>query len=178
VDGVEHGGLRDVSQVKILVCYLLQSVGGTLPRHLLDQALQSDGLCSFWNISAALSALKDAGMVEELAEETQVSYTITPRGKECAAELETAVPLAVRERAVLRAASLLKKAKALKENRITIDKNEDGYTVSCTIPDRNRELMTVRLGVSDSLQANLIKEQFLEDPAGIYRKVLEAFGIY
>ena len=144
----------------------------------MDQALQSDGLCSFWNISIALSGLKDTGMVEELTEDDVVSYGITPSGKACAAELETAVPLAVRERAVLRAASLLKKAKAVKENRISIAKAEEGYVVSCTIPDRNMELMTVRLGVSDSLQANLIKEKFLENPAAIYQKVLEAFGVY
>ncbi len=176
--GVEDGGLREVGQIKILICYMLQAVGGKLPRHLLDQALQSDGLCSFWNISIALSGLKDTGMVEELTEDDVVSYGITPSGKACAAELETAVPLAVRERAVLRAASLLKKAKAVKENRISIAKAEEGYVVSCTIPDRNMELMTVRLGVSDSLQANLIKEKFLENPAAIYQKVLEAFGVY
>ncbi len=176
--GVEDGGLRDVGQVKILICYLLQAVGGILPRHLLDQALQSDGLCSFWNISTALSGLKDTQMVEEIVEDEVMSYRITPSGKACAAELETAVPLAVRERAVMRAAALLKKAKAVKENKISIDKTDDGYLVSCTIPDRNMELMTIRLGVSDSLQANLMKEKFLENPAGIYQKVLEAFGIY
>ncbi len=176
--GVENGGLRDVGQVKILICYLLQSVGGALPRHLLDQALQSDGLCSFWNISTALSALKDSGFVEETVQENVVGYTITPAGTACAAELETAVPLAVRERAVVRAVALLKKAKAMAQNRITIHKTDDDYTVSCTIPDRDRELMTIRLNVSDSLQANMVKEKFLENPAGIYQKVLEAFGIY
>lgn len=177
-DGVADGGLRDLGQVKILICYMLQSVGGSLPRHLLDQALQSDGLCSFWNISAALSGLKENGMIEEINEGDMVGYAITPSGKACAAELETAVPFAVRERSVMRAAALLKKAKAVKENKISIAKTDDGYTVSCTIPDRNMELMTVRLGVSDSLQANLIKEKFLEDPAKVYQKVLEAFGIF
>ncbi len=176
--GVEEGGLRELGQIKILICYLLNAVGDELPRHLLDQALQNDGLCSFWNISIALSALKENGMIEEITKEDVVCYRITPSGKASAGELETAIPLVVRERTVYRAAALLKKAKAVKENKISIAKAQDGYTVSCTIPDRDMELMTVRLGVSDSLQANLIKEKFLEDPQRIYQKVLEAFGIY
>ena len=66
---MEDGGLREVGQIKILICYMLQAVGGKQPRHLWDQALQSDGLCSFWNISIALSGVKDTGMVEELTED-------------------------------------------------------------------------------------------------------------
>ena len=175
--GVENGGLRDIAQIKILICYMLQSVGGTLARHLLDQALQSDGLCSFWNIATAISQLLEQGMIAQSTRQDMVCYTVTDGGKACAGELETAIPLAVRERAVARAAALLSKAKALEENEISIDKTPDGYMVTCTIPDQNMELLTVRLSVSDSLQANFIKNKFLENPQRIYQKVLEAFGI-
>jgi hypothetical protein len=175
--GVEDGGLREIGQIKILICYLLNAVGGVMARHLLDQSLQSDGLCSYWGISAAISSLLEHGMIRELRNEDSVGYQITPEGKACADELETALPLTVRERAVTRAAALLAKARAATENKIAIEKVGDGYVVSCTIPDRDAELMTLRLGVSDSLQANLIKDRFLEDPSKIYKKVLEAFGI-
>ncbi len=175
--GVEDGGLRDVSQVKILICYLLQTVGGRLPRHLLDEALQSDGLCSFWTISQALSQLLEKGMIVSEEKDGLVGYAITQQGKSCAAELETAIPLAVRERAVKRAAGLLAKAKAANQTQIQMEKGEDGYVVSFTVPDGNRELFTLRLSVADSLQAHYMKEKFLEDPAKIYREILKAFDL-
>jgi UDP-N-acetylmuramate--alanine ligase len=175
--GVEEGGLREIGKIKILVCYLLNAVGGEMPRHLLDQSLQSDGLCSYWGISAAISQLIENGMIEERCQMDIIGYRITKEGKACAEELETSLPLVVRERAISRAAALLAKVRAADENIISIDKTPDGYVVSCTIPDRNSELMTVRLGVSDSMQANLIKDRFLEDPSKIYKKVLAAFGI-
>lgn len=175
--GVEDGGLRDIAQIKILICYLLQTVGGNLPRHLLDQALQSDGLCSFWNISTALSQLLEKQMIAEGRENQQIHYAVTKAGVECAKELETTLPLAVRERAVKRAAALLAKAKAANENKIEIQKVDGQYLVSFTIPDGNRELLTLRLGVADSLQANYMKEKFLENPGKIYRDVLKAFDV-
>lgn len=175
--GVEDGGLREVSQVKILICYLLQTVGGTLPRHLLDEALQSDGLCSFWNISQGLSQLLENGMITCDEQEDMVSYTITEQGKACAGELETAIPLAVRERAVKRAAGLLAKAKAANQTQIAMEKTEDGYTVTFTVPDGKRELFSLRLSAADSLQAHYLKEKFLEDPAKIYRDILKAFDL-
>lgn len=175
--GVENGGLRDISGVKILICYLLQTVGGTLPRHLLDEALQSDGLCSFWTISEGLSQLLENGMITFEENKNLVSYTVTEQGKACAAELETAIPLAVRERAVKRAASLLAKAKAATQTQIQMEKGEDGYMVSFTVPDGNRELFTLRLSVADSLQAHYMKEKFLEDPTKIYRDILKAFDL-
>lgn len=177
VQGVEDGGLREVGQINILICYLLKTVGGYLPRHLLDNALQMDGLCSFWGVAEALSQLLEKGLVEELTQNGVVGYRLTGQGALCADELETAIPLTVRERAVNRATALLAKAKALVENRITVEKEGDNYVISCMIPDGERELMTVRLGVGDKLQADMIRENFLEDPAKVYQKVLEAFGI-
>ena len=175
--GVENGGLRDVSQIKILICYLLQTVGGKLPRHLLDEALQRDGLCSFWNISTALSQLLEKQMIEQWEKEGQVGYAITPAGVDCAGELETTLPLAVRERAVKRAAALLAKAKAAVETSVTIEKAGDQYVITFTIPDGERELLTLRLGVADSLQAHMMKEKFLENPGAIYREILKAFDL-
>ncbi len=175
--GVEDGGLRDISEVKILICYLLQTVGGTLPRHLLDEALQSDGLCSFWTVSQGISQLLENEMIVCRETREAVSYTVTEQGKACAAELETAIPLAVRERAVKRAAALLAKAKAATQTQIQMEKGEEGYLVSLSVPDGNRELFTLRLSVADSLQAHYLKEKFLEDPAKIYRDILKAFDL-
>ena len=71
------------------------------------------------------------------------------------------------------ALKLLKRRQVEQDNKADICKLEDGgYAVTCTIQDRGRDLLSVTLRVSDPWQAQQIKEQFLSDPALLYRSNL------
>lgn len=61
----------------------------------------------------------------------------------------------------------------MRENKISIEKKDSGFEVSLTIMDGELELMTIRFLVSDSLQASIVKENFLKDPSGLYQSILE-----
>ena len=87
--------------------------------------------------------------------------------------LETSLPFSVRERAVKQATALLAKARALKENEINVSKTDKGYEVAIIIKDGNLELMTVKFLVADGMQADIVKENFLKDPSGLYKSVLD-----
>ena len=54
-----------------------------------------------------------------------------------------------------------------------IAKAERGYVVSCSVMDREVELMKVRLMVADEIQAKTVREIFLDDPSAIYTGVVE-----
>ena len=57
-----------------------------------------------------------------------------------------------------------------KNNKADIRKLEEGgYEVTCSVMDGERALLSVTLRVSDPWQAEQIKEQFLTDPALLYR---------
>ena len=120
--GVEVGGLRDIDDIKILVCYMLKTVGSPLGRSLIDDAIQTDGLASYWNLSQAISELVNTDAVVVSEKDNEKSFSLTVKGREIAEMLETSLPFSVRERAVKQATSLLSKARALKENEIKINK--------------------------------------------------------
>lgn len=171
--GVEVGGLRDIDDIKILVCYMLKTVGTPLRRSLIDEAIQTDGLASYWNLSQAISELIKTQAVTVGEEDGESSFALALKGREFAEMLETSLPFSVRERAVKQATALLSKARALKENEIGITKTDSGYEVSIIIKDGSLELMTVKFLVADAMQANIAKENFLKDPSELYKTVLE-----
>ncbi len=171
--GVEVGGLRDIDDIKILVCYMLKTVGTPLRRSLIDEAIQTDGLASYWNLSQAISELIKTQAVTVGEEDGESCFTLALKGREFAEMLETSLPFSVRERAVKQATALLSKARALKENEIGITKTNSGYEVSIVIKDGSLELMTVKFLVADAMQANIAKENFLKDPSELYKTVLE-----
>ena len=175
--GVAEGGLRETGQIKILICCLLGAVNGPLSHRVLADALQADGLCGYWGITTALSDLMRTGAIVQNEQDGQVQYTISPAGRRGADELASALPLAVRRRALQHVQTLLAREKAARENIVTVTKTDLGYLVSCTIPDRGGELLTVRLSVSDAAQADRVRQTFLSDPEGIYKQVLGAFDL-
>ncbi len=95
--GVEVGGLRDIDDIKILVCYLLKTVGAPLSRSLIDEAIQTDALASYWNLSQALSELVKTDAVIASGGDGEKSYSLTVKGREYAEMLETSLPFSVRE---------------------------------------------------------------------------------
>ena len=144
-----------------------------LSRSLIDEAIQTDALASYWNLSQALSELVKTDAVIASGGDGEKSYSLTVKGREYAEMLETSLPFSVRERAVKQATALLAKARALKENEINVSKTDKGYEVAIIIKDGNLELMTVKFLVADGMQADIVKENFLKDPSGLYKSVLD-----
>ena len=69
--------------------------------------------------------------------------------------------------------ALARVTKLLADNKVDIRKLEEGgYAVTCSVMDGDRALLSVTLRVSDPWQAEQIKEQFLTDPALLYRSNL------
>lgn len=168
---VEPGGLRTTAEIKILICYLLKTVNTPLPRRLLDEVMQENGLANYFDAGQALAELLDNGSIQKTGDGEEC-YTVTEQGRNSADTLETTLSFSVREKAVGSAMRLLAKVKHERENRVEVQKVEGGYAVSCSVLDRNLELMTVRLLVADSLQAEMVREQFLKDPLTLYQHLL------
>ena len=97
----------------------------------------------------------------------------TVTGNQIGESLGVRIPYTLRERSVKAALQLLKRRKIEQDNKVDIRKTEEGgYEVTCTVMDGERMLLSVTLPVSDSWQAEQIKEQFLNDPALLYRSNL------
>lgn len=168
--GIEPGGLRSKDEIRILLCYLLSSVGAPLTRDAILQSVQENGLANYFEVTDALEELTANGNL--LLEES--GYRASRQAQQIARQLDTALPYSVRTKALQAALRLLAQARRERENAVEIDSTGAGVRVTCHIsggPARD-DLMTLALMVPDMQQAALVKRAFQQAPDRIYQVLL------
>ena len=169
--GVDPGGLWHKNDIRILLCYILASVGAPLARQDLTKIIQEKGLANYFEVEDALATLMTQGNVSQTEEGF---FTITPTGKEIADNLDATLPLSVRDKALEAAFTLLSEARAQRENRVETQKTKQGVQVTCHISGGDMELMSISLYVPDRARAKMVQDRFHRDPEGGYQLVLAA----
>jgi len=176
-EGIEPGGLRSRNEIKVLICYLLKSIEQPISKQLINEILQENGLANYFEINQAVSDLVKAGSLEETAQESDTVYRVTDQGRSAAQTLEVNLPRSVREKAVNAAIRLLTRAKREQENRIDIEKLENGYHVTFTIYDSTDELLKLTIFVADSMQVETVRKNFLDDPVRLYSNIIASLTV-
>lgn len=167
--GVEPGGLRSKNDIRILVCYILQSVKAPLSADDIAEIMQQKSLANYFEVGDAIASLLRH---ENIRQDETGCYTICETGSEIAENLDTALPLSVRDKALEAALSMLARAKTERENKVTIERGENGFQVTCHISGGKMDLMTISLYVPEEKQAKMVKRNFHDNPLGIYELLL------
>ena len=168
--GVEPGGLTNVQEIRILLCYMLNTVAAPIPRDALTDIITAGGMANYFDTE---DAIEDLIRLQHLVQTEDKLVATTVTGNQIGESLGVRIPYTLRERSVKAALQLLKRREVEKDNKVDIRKLEEGgYEVTCTVMDGDRALLGVTLRVSDPWQAEQIKEQFLTDPALLYRSNL------
>lgn len=167
--GIEPGGLRDVNEIKILICYLLKNSSRPLSFDNLNEILQQDGLVNYFEFGQSLHELLLSGHVDLVEQGGQELYRVTRLGAGTADMFERRLPRSVREKAERASVRLLARLKIENENKVLITRDESGWRVECRVLDGTDELLNIRLLVPSSGQAEAVRRQFLKDPAAVYR---------
>ena len=169
--GIEPGGLRSQSDIRLLICYLLASVKAPLAKSDVISILQENGLANYFEAANALSEMLEKGNADTLPSQPElcVANDLT---REIAGCLNTTLPASVRECAVQAALNLLAKAKRESQNQVEIRKADGGFEVVCHIADGEKDLMSIALFVPDQQQAQLVKRNFQSDPQSVYQILL------
>ncbi len=170
-EGISLGGIRSKTEVRILICYLFASIKQPMTKDTVMEALLERGLTNYFEASSCFDDLVKGGNLCPVEEGSSL-FTSTSNGRLISDQLESTLALTVKERAIECALSLLAKEKIEKENKVVIDKTENGYNVKCTISGGNMELMSVSLFVADSEQAKIIKKNFYKNPQLFYQVML------
>ena len=168
--GVEPGGLYSSQEIKILICYMLNSVEEPMPLRAVTDILAGHGMANFFEIGAAVDELLRRC---QLVEDSEGRLVLTDAGRQTASTLFSLVPYTLRERSVQAALHLMTRIRRERENTVEIKRLERGCQVTCTMKDADRPLLSFSLMVGDDMQAKLIKERFLEDPILLYRSLIE-----
>jgi hypothetical protein len=169
--GIEPGGLRTKSDIRILVCYMLSSVHGPLSKSDIVKICQQEGLANYFEINDAISSLIKHENISVLE---NGCYQIEKTGEEIADNLDVTLPLSVRDKAMEAAFLLLASAKTERENTVEIVRTEQGYNVTCHISGGEMDLMNFTLYVPDLFQARMVKRNFHRDPEGVYKLLLSS----
>ena len=171
--GVDPGGLWTQNDIRILICFLLQHVNGSLSEEDILKIIQEDSLANYFETKEALSALLQLGHIHK---DNENYLSLSNSGRQIVEQLNLTLPLSVRDRALKSALRLLSRTKNEKENRVDIEEISEGYQVHCHISGGSINLMTISLYVPDQRQALLVKEQFHKDPGTIYEMLLAALA--
>ncbi len=168
--GVEPGGLYNSQEIKILICYMLYSVNQPMLRDDVLDIILTGGMANYFDTEDAISELL---RLQHLIEDDEQHIATTVTGRQIGETLATRVPYTLRERSVQAALELLRRRRIEKDNTFTLRKLADGsYEAVCAVENSGKALLSVALNLADEHQAGQIKEQFLNDPATLYRAVL------
>ena len=171
--GIEIGGLRSMLEIKILICYILESVKTPMTRNQICDVLQKTGLVNFFDANSALDELLESKALKEEEYVGETHLVITAKGGNSAKELSTQLLPGVRDRAVKVALNTVARARSERENKVLIEKVEDGCNVTFEIHSLGQTMLSLTLNVADEYQAEQLKDGFLDDPGALYSDIID-----
>ena len=172
-EGIAPGGLRSKNEIKILICYLYRSVNDRMSKELITEAIGEYDFANFFEISAAFDELvKNGSIIEAKASENETEYIITENGRIIAEQLESTLSPSVKDKTYACAIKLLDQRKNARQNSVEIVKTADGAEVICVVRDGSLKLFSFTMFAPDIEQAELIKKNFMENPANVYKTML------
>ncbi len=167
--GVEPGGLHSHHEIKILICYMLSGVREPLPRTAVLDILSGDGMANFFDASAAIDDLLER---DNLSETDGGLLSVTEAGRHAATTLADMIPYTLRERSVNAALRLLARQRNERDNHAEIaPAAEGGWKVTCSVGTAV-PLLRFELLVGDELQAQQVRDRFLDDPLLLYQSLI------
>lgn len=173
IPGVGIGPMTDKYDIKILICYLLKSVNVPLSKEQINYIFQNEQFVNYFSFCDALKDLVDSDHISCKIKETKETYTLLKLGEETADKLQHSLPKSLRDNVVKAAIQLLAKIKKERENEVEIQPYENGYMVNCVMHDDSFDLLRLNIFAPDTLQADKIKEKFLDDPVKVYRGLIK-----
>ena len=167
--GVKPGGLTTSTEIRILLCYLIQHAGTPLSQGELETALLGEELVNYFELASNLSDLLEQGFVRE----ENGRYTILPAGADIAEALADDVPRSVRDAAVRAtlAAQQFARKEAQHHAQITPAASGTGYNVQCSI----RDMESVEFYLSRGVNRVILGSAALSDPAFV-REAVKRWG--
>ena len=170
-EGINLGGMRSKNEIKTLICYLYNSVKENMDKGIIIQAILKQGLANYFETSSAFDDLVMNGNLVP-ADDEHKTYSLTEKGAEIAKQLDSTVAYTIKEKAYACAVKLLAEKKKEIENRVNIFKNDNGFTVECSVSGGDMDLMKLNIYAPEMEQALILKKNFLDNPNKAYKVLL------
>lgn len=168
--GVQPDGLKNKSDIKVLVCFVLSHCSQPLSRKDLTDIFLDRGLANYFEANDAISSLIKNNHISESLEDG--SLKVTDAGKFISDTLYDGLPVTVREKSLDATSKLVSRRNSSRLNKTRIDACDKGYNVTCIINDGSMDIMSTTVYVPTYNYALVVRDRFLDDPETIYRVVM------
>ena len=170
---VAKGGLKSTAEIKILVLYLLMNVNEPVPSNQIADLLHIEGIANTFEVNDAFVQLHKNLLIDQ-TDNSSETYTINNNGRDVGQTLQSSVPFTVREKSLKILKNMLRRNRHMKETDIKILHESDGtIKVTCSAIENEKIIMSFSLQAADDAQAIRIRENYLDDPALIYRTLID-----
>lgn len=166
------GGLRDKTDIKILICYMLAYIKKPLSLENLCDVLTPEDVVNYFDLAEAWGELIVSGHITH-DNEDEKKCVITPLGTEAGASFERKLPASIREKAIKSTLRMLAIAERDAETPCSIKPAQGGgYDVTCSVKDGDSILLSTTMWVADTDSANSVIEQFRSNPILSYSGIV------
>lgn len=189
VGGIQPGGLTNDFEVKILICFLLDSLKKNSPGAALsdgeqpglsfdelNEIFQETGLVNYFEFAESMSELEKTEHIRRqmTPDGEKEIFVITEVGSITAQTFQKTLPLTVREKTLETARHLTEVQKCMDEVDVNYHPVSDGYILQLTIRDIGSDLMNLNVFLPTEEECILVKENIQNDPAEVYSRILTA----
>ena len=189
VGGIQPGGLTNDFEVKILICFLLDSLKKNSPGAALsdgeqpglsfdelNEIFQETGLVNYFEFAESMSELEKTEHIRRqmTPDGEKEIFVITEVGSITAQTFQKTLPLTVREKTLETARHLTEVQKCMDEVDVNYHPVSDGYILQLTIRDIGSDLLNLNVFLPTEEECILVKEHIQNDPAEGYSRILTA----
>lgn len=168
--GVAPDGLKSKREIKILICFLLNSAPEPLTKEELLEVMLERQLANYFEICGCIEELIGLGSVVRLDEAGTLA--VSEKGRDIGLDMQKSLPFTVREKGMAAAMKLITRKRSERENRVEIAPSEGGCQVTCSVMSGDLPLMSVSLYVPGESYAEKVRDKFHDVPQELYRMVL------
>ncbi len=175
--GVAPGGLRERTEIKLLICYLLKTLKRSLTRGQINEILQEYRIANYFEVNTAISELVTAGQLVSALNDGDEEITLTGRAELDVNLLERDLPRSVKEKSIRSALKILQRERIEKESIVEVSPLEHGFHITFTVRDMETELLKITVYVADESQIEIAKRNFYNNATEIYSGVISALTV-
>lgn len=176
-EGITPGGLREKSEIKLLLCYILKMVDKSLTRTQINDIFQEYPVANYFEVNEALSELVKNGTVVSDINESDEVFTITHKAKYEVSTIERSLPRSIREKAVSAAFGVMTRDKIKNECEVTTTQKDGGYYVTFNVNEVGVKLMGLTVFVADASQVEIVKKNFFSNAVSIYSNIISSLTV-
>lgn len=175
--GVAPGGLREKTEIKLLICYLLKTLKRSLTRTQINEILQEYRIANYFEVNTAISELVSAEQLISNITDGDELITLTGRAELDVGLLERDLPRSVKEKAVKSGLKILQRERIEKESIVEVTALDHGYHVTFIVKDMNTELLKITVYVADESQIEVAKRNFYNNASEICSGVISSLTV-